>query len=478
MKNTTFIFLIGALTLLLPFIGDAYLVAQETEKVETRENERREFDYATLEKIRANAVGASNEEEATQEKRDIASEKLKSPFEDRTKTDLNNSDSKSKERNKNFRDDDLLLTGRKKLILRASSVASGEKGTLIGREIADYRTISGEGKYVFEDDRGILRMIPGSEIELIEDAPDSTLGELRKKISEELLDEFGDGFSTKTSEQHAFVYDCSDGYAEWCIRLFENLSEGFERYAKSHSIELNDRAEPMVVVIFATKADFMRYASKETPNADQVAAYYNMETNRVVLYDLSQTEGTYAASTRRRREYLETKEFLSRPNAEFNVATIVHEATHQIAFNRGLFQRTGPFALWTVEGLSLLFETPNGKASQGGWGYRSNFPKNERQLAFFEYFMKRSIPKDLLRDLIRQEKFMNDIQGSYSTSWALFYYMHKKRPKALAAYMKEIANRPPGIDYAPEERVEDFEKFFGDNWEKLTESLLRFVKRL
>ena len=382
------------------------------------------------------------------------------------------------------RSDAAPIVGRKRVTIKQSALTKVEEGArplereIVGREIADYRTVSGAGKYSLEDDYGFLRAIPGNAIESIDDAPDSTLGELRKANEERLLNEFGADFSTKTTDRYIFVYDSSDGYAEWCARLFESLADGFQRFADKNGLDLQERLEPMTVVVFATKSEFVRYASKETPGADKIAAYYNMETNRVVLYDLSETEGTDAASTKRRRTYLETKEFLSRPNAAFNVSTIVHEATHQVAYNRGLFRRTGPFALWAVEGLSLLFETPNGKASQGGWGYRSVFPVNERQLAFFKDFASKTQQKDPLRDLIRQDKFMIDIQGSYATSWALFHYLYKKRPKELAKYMREIANKPPYAVYSPEERIADFEKYFGDDWEKLTENLLRFVRKL
>lgn len=385
------------------------------------------------------------------------------------------------------RSDDAPIVGRKLVRITADASAAKPEGKqaaaplereIIGREIADYRTASGAGRYSLEDEYGFVRLIPGEAIESVEDAPDTTLGELRKANEERLLEEFGGDFSTKTTDRYIFVYDSSDGYAEWCARLFESLADGFQKYASKNGLDLPERLEPMVVVIFATQAEFVRYASKETPGADKIAAYYNMETNRVVLYDLSETEGTEGALTRRRRTYLETKEYLSRPNAAFNVATIVHEATHQISYNRGLFRRTGPFALWAVEGLAMLFETPSGKTSQGGWEYRTVFPTNERQLAFFREFASKTLQKDPLRDLVRQDKFMVDLQGSYATSWALFYYLHKKRPKELAKYMLEVANKPPYTVYSPEERVADFEKYFGDDWEKLTSSLMRFIRRL
>ena len=358
------------------------------------------------------------------------------------------------------------------------SIAQDSGYPYVGREIADYRALGGDGRYLFEDEFGELRSFDADDVLSIEPAPEVALGDVRKAIAKKLLEEFGDEFNVKSTERYLFVYDTSEGYVDWCARLFESLEDGFRRFAVKNELNLKERVEPMIVVVFATKNEFVHYASQETAGADKIAAYYNMQTNRVALYDLSETEGTRYALSKRRRESLETREFLSRPNAAFNVATIVHEATHQIAFNRGLFLRFGPVALWSVEGLSLLFETPNGKASQGGWGYRSSFPTNERQLALFKNFAKTTQQRDPIRDLIRQDSFMNDVQGSYSTSWALFYYLYKKQPKELAKYLNELASKPPCVVYAPEERIADFEKYFGDDWDKLTQSLLRFVRRL
>jgi len=360
----------------------------------------------------------------------------------------------------------------------SASPSSASGFPYVGREIADYRALEGVGRYLFEDEYGELRFFDAADVISVEPAQDVALEDVRKTIAKKLIEEFGKDFSVKTTEHYLFVYDTSEGYVDWCARLFENLEDGFRRFAAKNELELKERVEPMVVVVFATKREFVQYAAKETGSPDKIAAYYNMQTNRVVLYDLSETEGASDASTKRRRELLETREFLSRPNAAFNTATIVHEATHQIAFNRGLFLRFGPVALWTIEGLSLLFETPNGKASQGGWGYRSSFPTNERQLALFKNFANTTRQQDPIRDLIRQSAFHNDIQGSYSTSWALFFYLYKKQPKELAKYLTEVASKPPCVVYTPEERVADFEKYFGDDWEKLTKNLLRFVRKL
>ena len=351
-------------------------------------------------------------------------------------------------------------------------------GELVGREIADFRVLAGNGKYMLEDEFGEIRIIPQSNVASVEPAPDAPVEELRKRYERRLLNEFGEGFQVKTTEHFIFVSDASEGYVDWCGRLFESLEEGFRLYARRNGIELTDRGEPLIVVVFARQVDFIRYASVETGSPEKLAAYYNMQTNRVALYDLSNVEGTDASSSPRRRRstLVETREILSRPNAAFNVATIVHEATHQIAFNRGVFLRTGPIALWAAEGLSLVFETPNGHATQGGWGFRGSFPKNERMINLFR--SKIDSMEDPFRTIVAQENFYQNLEGSYAASWALFYYLYKKNPNALAKYMRHIASKSPCTVYPAQERLKDFEEFFGDDWEKTTAAVKRYVKRL
>ena len=56
---------------------------------------------------------------------------------------------------------------------------------------------------------------------------------------------------------------------------------------------------------------------------------------------------------------------LARPEAEQSVATIIHEATHQIAFNSGLQTRFADVPLWVSEGMAVFFETPDLQSAKG-----------------------------------------------------------------------------------------------------------------
>src|SRR5213076_2929676 len=86
---------------------------------------------------------------------------------------------------------------------------------------------------------------------------------------------------------------------------------------------------------------------------------YSIQSNRIVLYDLTAGPDSRPAKT------LDdiTRKIGQSP---FNVATVVHEATHQIAFNSGLHTRQADNPLWLTEGMAMYFETPD-LSSKSGW---------------------------------------------------------------------------------------------------------------
>ena len=55
-----------------------------------------------------------------------------------------------------------------------------------------------------------------------------------------------------------------------------------------------------------------------------------------------------------------------------NEATIIHEATHQMAFNTGVHNRFAPTPVWLAEGLGTMFEAP------GVWDWRNHPDRSER----------------------------------------------------------------------------------------------------
>src|SRR5579862_3960399 len=70
--------------------------------------------------------------------------------------------------------------------------------------------------------------------------------------------------------------------------------------------------------------------------------------------------------------------------------TIVHETTHQVAFNTGLHSRIAETPKWVIEGLATMFEAPGIRDSQknaspklrinrGRYVWFTNYMKSRRQ---------------------------------------------------------------------------------------------------
>jgi hypothetical protein len=143
------------------------------------------------------------------------------------------------------------------------------------------------------------------------------------------------------------------------------------------------------------------------------------------------------------------------------VATIVHEATHQIAFNCGLSARYADIPLWLCEGMAVYFEAPD-LSSTRGW--RGIGRVNYARLATFHD----NLPNwhdDSLKSLLAADRRFRDPQtavDAYADAWALNYYLIKYESEAYAAYLKTLAKKRPLMQDDSATRLADFRQHFGD----------------
>ena len=364
---------------------------------------------------------------------------------------------------------------------RSDSVRTERPTDVIARLIVDYRGEDRSGNQVgfaaVEFPDGRLEVIPHSDIVLMEEVGEPFRPLDADELGEQLSAEAGAGFKILKSRHFLFVYNTSEAYAAWCSKLFETLYLGFDKYQTQRGLNLNDPEFVMPVIIFPNREVFTNYAERDMLSAEGIVAYYNRVTNRVVLYDLSEEETSETSEEPRKRRRLNSQqiaEFLARPNAELNVSTIVHEATHQIAFNRKMFPRTGPYPLWLVEGLSMAFETPS-KDAAAGWNrrYSAVHPNLVRHRQLMSYLEK--MPADPIRDILRTNQFEGNLLDSYAVAWGLFHYLNMKQPKKLSEYITLVAQKYPYQKYTPEERLADFEAVFGDDWERFYKGFVRYM---
>ena len=196
-----------------------------------------------------------------------------------------------------------------------------------------------------------------------------------KQLGEQLLGELPPGFQVHQSKNYVVCYNTTRTYAEWTSSLLERLQKAFIAHWKKRGCEVAPPSQPLVVIVFGDQASYAEWAKRELgPAVNNVIGYYNLDTNRITMYDLTgmQAERRDAAA---RGSMHDISELLSTPEAEPLVATIVHEATHQISFNCGLQARLVDNPLWMSEGLAMYFETPDLNSSRSWSGIGVNYSR-------------------------------------------------------------------------------------------------------
>ncbi len=346
-----------------------------------------------------------------------------------------------------------------------------------GRLLVDYRTSNG-GLLALEDSQGQILVFHGEDVVSLKSDEVPFVPDSKKKIEENLILKFGESFNTLISDHFIFVYNTSDGYATWCSRLFESLYDTFDRYQSKRNFKLKHVEIPMVVILFSSKQEFANFIERDAPGtSSNIVAYYHRLKNHTVLYDLTGGELVVPSNKRNTSSYKKVEEILSRPQSAFNVATIVHEATHQISFNRGMFPRTGPFSLWLSEGIATLFESPD-SSSVRGWSGRGNLDRpNNYRLAIFKEYVKKN-PESPIQNMIKETDYIKNAQYSYATSWALYFYLNEKYPRQMVKYIEYLNTKPPFTQYTPEERLSDFEDYFGSDWGLFYRNFNRFYQNM
>lgn len=228
------------------------------------------------------------------------------------------------------------------------------------------------------------------------------------KVRGQLLREFGSKFDVSSTGHYLVVHPA--GQKNLWAQRFEELYRSFYYYTATRGFRPRKPEFPLIAIVFRSRGDFEKYSRKKRMEVGSgVVGYYSMKSNRIVMYDLS---GGRANDK----------------NWQLNAETIVHEATHQVAFNTGIHNRFAEQPLWIVEGIGTMFEAP------GVFDSRSNQSRkqriNQQQLAGFKRYAASRRPKDSLSKLISSDKrFESNPRAAYGEAWALSFYLVETQPR-------------------------------------------------
>ncbi len=333
------------------------------------------------------------------------------------------------------------------------------------------------GTVLLETDDGAMWFLHANTIRNRTSDSESLVPLNKKQLAARLLKEMGPGFQVHESKNYVVVHNTTRKYAQWCSSLLERLQKGFVSYWKKRGCDISAPDSPLAVLVFSDKASYTRHAQAELGDAvGNAIGYYSFQTNRIVMYDLTGSQALRRKSSRRGTLH-DITQLLSQPEAGPLVATIVHEATHQISFNCGLQTRFNFPPVWLSEGLAVYFETPDLSNRRGAGGIgKVNYSRFDR----FRKSVRTGNESRLKSMIVNDDLFRNSRTAvdAYAAAWAWNYFLIKWHTPQYVAYLKTLADKPRLIVEDEEARLADFRRHFGDNLTELEQEFYRRMSRL
>ncbi len=359
------------------------------------------------------------------------------------------------------------------LLLAAPALGVVGRGVDLRADVVSVRGESGQlaelcGKVLAQTADELLLVTPDGQMHLlasdqvrqvqIDDRPLRPL--TPAELAPRLEAEFGPTFQVLQSRHYLVVYNTERTYAQATATMLERLYAAFTRYYRLRGFTIQRARFPLVAVLFRTRDEFADYAARELEVVDpRINGYYSLETNRLALHQVL-PPGRY------------TRGRLSPEN----VSTIAHEGVHQLAFNLGFLKRFSDPPLWLVEGMAMFFEVPAG--TTGRWGGVGAV--NHNRLEQFLSYVQEGRPQDSLRQLIASDDRIRQLDqavAAYAESWALTYYLVRTQARRYFEYLQHLGKKPYLWQGSPEERVREFEQFFGPI-EAVDAELVKYMKAI
>lgn len=283
-------------------------------------------------------------------------------------------------------------------------------------------------------------------------------------------------------------------------QLFDDQYRAVFNYFSVRGFRIHEPEFPLIAIIFPDAKSFAKYAAKDKVEAKGgLKGYYVQSSNRIALYVDAPSADTAAVAPRFQIPFWKDSRALAADRLQLSPwfqaseqsplnhwasidskleATMIHEATHQVAFNIGIHTRVGQInPRWIVEGLATVFEAPGIRSSS--LAKTPGAKLNLMRLHNFQDFVhNRRQPKSLAAFVQNDEAFKEHVIDGYAQAWALTYFLIETRPREYAQLLQSIAARPATEVYDGKQRLADFENAFGHDWLLLEAKFLRYIEEV
>jgi hypothetical protein len=318
------------------------------------------------------------------------------------------------------------------------------KTVVIDARLVGERQGSGErpGIIALERADGRIEVVPQPQILKREVGPDPKPISCKTMI-ERLTEQFGaDKFLARAKEPFVVGLVLSEPlprkYEKRAIKCLEKgvsfmkkVEKGFLDFANYLKLETEESRYPLVVIVFETDDDFIRFHTEETGgrglSSEFTQGYYNRLTNWLVI----------------------------RMSECYTFATPLHEAIHQQVYNRGLLQRLARVPVWFDEGIATGFEgEENGERIK-------NVPKNINMRYARRAMRAKAVDWD---DVVSDDKaFRGDVLAgeAYANAWGIHWFLLTKYRKEYLEFLQLLRQKTSLETYDAQTRIQDFERVFG-----------------
>ena len=300
-------------------------------------------------------------------------------------------------------------------------------------------------------------------------------------LRDRLQHEFGREFEIRGTEH--YLVCARRGTAADYAEVFEKVYRSFHSYFSTRGFPIERPEFPLVAVVFPDRRSFVDYARRDGVSVSPgLRGYYLNTTNRVAVFDAHsdrQTSGLRLPGTPPATGEAGSMPFAAALSGSADLeATIVHETTHQVAFNTGLHSRIGGNPRWVVEGLATAFESPGIRSGGGRRSEAASRVNRSRSLWFQDYVAHRRKPQFVESLVATDRLYRSATLDFYSQAWALSFFLMETRPQAFNRYLESLGRRDPAASYPAAARLQDFRQAFGNSLDRLETELVRFMARL
>ena len=345
------------------------------------------------------------------------------------------------------------------------TVSDSMPSVFTGRIIAEIA----ESAVLLEEQNGKQHQVPARQIESRTDTGQLFVPFTSEELAADLLLQVPSGFESFETEHYVLCSNSASEYVEFCGRLLEAVFDQYFRFMAEQGIVVRQPERRLPIIVFTSAAEFQTYASKQHPEITfaDTPGYFSVRDNQTLLLDLTGDRSIGSVASIRKR-------LAEKP---LQVATVVHEAVHQLAYNSGLQVRMADNPLWLSEGLAMYFETTSLRSSLL-WN-RPGLVNPRHQPAFIRLLDGHKISGGMNSLIESDSAFLNpaEIPAAYAKAWALTHYLLRNEKAGMQTYFRKLSQRKPMAGMTAEERILEFREVFGKSPDEMEQKLVSYVRR-